>query len=57
MEWLTDGVLFYGGIGIAAASVVGILVSALILVVKKGKLDKSLTEEYGEKHAKKSGKS
>lgn len=57
MEWLTDGVLFYGGIGIAAASVVGILVSALILVVKKGKLDKRLTEEYGEKHAKKSGKS
>ncbi len=57
MEWLTDSVLFYGGIGIAAASVIGILVSALVFTVKKGRLDKRLTEEYGERHVKKSGNS
>lgn len=57
MEWLTDNVLFYGGIGVAAASVIGILVSALVLTANKAKLDKRLTEEYGEKHIKKSGNS
>lgn len=53
MEWLTDNVLFYGGIAVAGASVLAAAAAFFILSTKKRTLIKKLAEEYGEKHAKK----
>lgn len=49
MEWLTDEVLYMGGLVIAGCSLVSGVLSLCILQIKKVRLDAQLTAEYGEK--------
>lgn len=49
MNWLTNEVLFYGGIVIAAGSLAAALFYFFITQIKKVRLEAKLDMEYGEK--------
>lgn len=47
MEWLTDELLFYGGIALAGGALLLSIVSFLILQIHSIRLNGQLDEEYG----------
>lgn len=49
MNWLTDEMLFYGGIAVAAGSLVVMALYFCVTQIKKVRLDIRLNAEYGEK--------
>lgn len=48
MDWLTDELLFYGGIMILIISVILLIIYTCITCVAYSRLKKRLKEEYGE---------
>ena len=48
MEWLTDEILYYGGLILAAAAIIALLICLCISVAAKGKLKMKLRDEYGD---------
>lgn len=52
MEWITNEVLFYGGIGLAIASVVMAIIYFSISQIRKVRLHVQMDEEYGKKKVK-----
>ncbi len=53
MDWLTNEILFYGGIAAAIASLAAALLYFCITQIKKVRLDARLDAEYGERTHKK----
>lgn len=49
MDWLTDEMLFFGGIAVAAASALLTLIYFFISHVGKKRLNAKLDAEYGER--------
>lgn len=49
MEWLTDELLFYGGMIIAACSLLTASIGLIILLIRKKYLNARLDMEYGKK--------
>lgn len=49
MNWITDELLFYGGIATAAGSIVLAILYFSVSQIKKIRLDVKLNAEYGEK--------
>ena len=49
MSWLTDELLFYGGIAVAVGSLVMAILSFCILQIKKIRLNAQMDYEYGKK--------
>lgn len=47
MKWMTDGVLFYGGIIIAGSSFVMSMIYLIVSHIRKIHIDIQLDEEYG----------
>lgn len=47
MEWLTDEVLFYGGLVTAGVSLIMLILSVLIGRIRKLRLNMKLDAEYG----------
>lgn len=47
--WITDELLFYGGIGIAVTGVILFCLYVCISRIVKKKLEKQLEKEYGER--------
>ena len=52
MEWITDELLFYGGMAIAACSLLALLLCVCIFQIKKVRLNARLDAEYGEQKKK-----
>ena len=50
MEWLTDEVLFYGGLAVAISSLVMAVLFAVALRMNMTRLNALFDREYGEKH-------
>lgn len=48
MAGLTNEMLLYGGIAVAAAAVIGLIVFICVMKVKKIRLNTQLNAEYGE---------
>lgn len=55
MEWLTNEVLFYGGIAVAACSFLFAIVYFIVSHIRRIHLDSQLDREYGKKEANKTG--
>ena len=53
MRWITDELLFYGGIAVAASSSLFASVGLLILQIKRKYLNAQLDMEYGERENRK----
>lgn len=53
VDWLTNEILFYGGIAVAIASLAAALLYFCITQIKKVRLDARLDAEYGERTHKK----
>lgn len=49
MNWLTDEILFYGGVAASAASFVAAVFYFSISQIQKIRLNTKLDEEYGKK--------
>ena len=49
MDWLTNEVLFYGGIIMVSCSLFAALVSFFVFKIRKLKLETRLDAEYGKK--------
>lgn len=49
MDWLTNEILFYGGIAVALASLAAAFISFFVIQIRKIRLDAQLNVEYGEK--------
>ena len=49
MGWLSDELLFYGGIAVAACACVGAVIAACGAKIKIMRLNARLDEEYGPK--------
>lgn len=47
MDWLTDSVIFYGGLIISSASLLIAIAAIFVLRSRKKKLSAKLDEEYG----------
>jgi len=50
MEWLTDEVLFYGGLAIAIGSLAMAALFTVVLKMHMTRLNALFDREYGEKH-------
>lgn len=48
MNWLTDKIIFYGGIALTALSCIAIVLFILVLKIKKSKILALMIKEYGE---------
>lgn len=51
MEWITNEMIFYGGLCLAALSVVALVIYFVSYKFRKMKLTNQLTKEYGEPSA------
>lgn len=49
MEWLTDEIMFYGGVAVAGGSALAAIIFFCIFKVKKIKLNAQLDREYGKR--------
>lgn len=47
MGWMTDELLFYGGICLAAAALILLIAYACVSRIMKKRLEERLNEEYG----------
>ncbi len=52
MNWLTNEVIFYSGIGIVGCSILAAVICFCVIKIKSVKLNSQLTMEYGEKDKK-----
>jgi len=50
MDWLTDEILFYGGIAIAAISLIAAIFYFSLSQIRRIRLNARLDAEYGEKN-------
>lgn len=49
MDWLTNEILFYGGLAVAVCSLVLAVIYFSVSQIKKARLNTRLDAEYGEK--------
>lgn len=52
MDWLTNEVLFYGGLGITGSTLLLAIILFCVFKVKSVRLNAQLDSEYGEKKKK-----
>lgn len=52
MNWITDEMLFYGGIAAAGGSLLASIVCFAAFKIQKIRLDSQLDEEYGKENRK-----
>lgn len=50
MEWLTNEMIFYGGIATAGVSALAAIIFLFIFKMKKIKLNAQLDQEYGKRN-------
>lgn len=56
MEWLTNEVLLYGGIGTAICTAVTALIYSVVLRIQWIRMNAQMDEEYGKKESNRSGR-
>lgn len=49
MDWLTDNILFYCGIGAASAAAAAALICICVFRIRRAKLGARLDAEYGQR--------
>lgn len=52
MEWITDELLFYGGMTVAGCAVLALILCLCVSQIKKVRLSIRLDNEYGEREKK-----
>ena len=52
MEWISDELLFYGGMAAAGCSLLAMILSLCMFQIKKVRLNARLDAEYGERKKK-----